>query len=293
MAIPGPMKELLRRRRLSSVYFPLLLGGLLLLGGCGWTIGVVQNMRLRSLDADIRKSTKEIEAARDDKARATAYSKRGVAYSEKARYGRAFKIIPAPEYERLFDLAVKDHDQAIALNPGSAEVYFNRGHAYYDRAFLDQVAHSDPKTWFDHASADFEMATEKDAGNFMAFDMLGLATEQNGEWDQAIRAYTQERALNRLGKMRLADVYCSRGQQRHKEKNYDAAAADYQKSIEIGASPDDGCTCEPYNSLLSIYDTQTRQYDKAWDLVHQAQKSKRQIDVGLVDQLRKDSGRND
>ena len=286
------MKELLRRR-LSYVCLPLLLGGLLLLGGCGWTIGVVQGMRLRSLDADIRKSTKEIEAARDDKERATAYSKRGVEYSEKARYGRSFKLIQGPEYERLFDLAVKDHDQAVALNPGSAEVYFNRGQAYYDRAFQDSVAHNDPKTWFDHASANFEMATEKDASNFMAFDMLGLSTEQNGEWDQAIRAYTQERALNRLGKVRLADVYCARGRERHKEKNYDAATADYQKSIEIGASPDDGCTCDPYTSLLSIYDTQTKQYDKAWALVHQAQTSNRKIDVELVDRLKKDSGRND
>src|SRR5712692_5152010 len=61
------------------------------------------------------------------------------AYSEKARYSRAFKLISAGEYDRLFGLAVKDHDQAVALDPVSAEAYYSRGQTYYDRAALEVV----------------------------------------------------------------------------------------------------------------------------------------------------------
>jgi tetratricopeptide (TPR) repeat protein len=88
------------------------------------------SMFIGARDREISDSTQAIQSARNDVERANAYSKRGAAYSEKARYSRAFKLIPADEYERLFDLAVKDHDEAIRLNPDSGEMYFNRGRAY-------------------------------------------------------------------------------------------------------------------------------------------------------------------
>jgi hypothetical protein len=68
----------------------------------------------------------------------------------------------------LFGLAIKDHDQAIALDP-SAEAYFTRGATYYDRAEFEAVvdgklmgSDADRKAWFEPATADFKMATEKD-----------------------------------------------------------------------------------------------------------------------------------
>lgn len=96
---------------------------LILLGGC--EMGPA--MFLGARDREIGESTQAVQSARTDAGRAKAYSTRGVAYSEKARYSREFKLIPADEYERLFDLAVKDHDEAVRLNPDSAEMYFNRG----------------------------------------------------------------------------------------------------------------------------------------------------------------------
>ena len=69
--------------------------------GCGF---------LGGRDSDIKNSTRAIETARNDVERAKAYSRRGTACSEKAGYSRAFKLIPADEYKRLFDLAVKDDD---------------------------------------------------------------------------------------------------------------------------------------------------------------------------------------
>ena len=264
---------------------------LLLFGGCSWMSQWSQHQHISGYDRDIRNATQAIQIARDTGGRASAYSKRGSSYSEKARYSRAFKLIPSDEYERLFNLALKDHDQAITLNPNSAEVYFNRGQAYYDRATLELTSHQDPRPWFDRAAGDFEIATVKDPRNFMAYDLLGLSHEQNGEWDKAIHDYTRESAVNPLGRVRLADAYCGHGQQDQTDNRFEAAAADYEKSIEIGARPEDGCSCEPYNSLLSIYTSETHQYDKAWDLVHQAQRSNHQIASELVDQLKKSSGR--
>ena len=105
----------------------------LLLGGCGQ---IPQSLYLASYNRDIRNAAHEIDTARDDSHRAAAYAKRGNAYSEKARYSRAFKLISPDEYNRLFGLAIKDHDQAVALDPASAEAYYSRGQTYYDRAVL-------------------------------------------------------------------------------------------------------------------------------------------------------------
>ena len=112
--------------------------------------------------------------ARNDARRAAGYARPGRAYSEKARYSRAFKLIPADEYGRLFSLAVKDHDKAVALDPASAEAYFSRGQTYYDRAALEES--KDAKPWFDPAAADFKKAVERDGRDYMAWDMLGLVS---------------------------------------------------------------------------------------------------------------------
>src|SRR5439155_7541201 len=141
----------------------------------------------------------------NDVERAKAYSSRGTAYSEKARYSRFFKLIPSEEYERLFDLAMKDHNQAVALNPSSAEVYFNRAQTNYDRGTLDLVENKEPwlvdpttKSWLDAAASDFEKAAENDPKNSLTLDRLGLTYQQAGEEEKAVRAYTEELALNPL-----------------------------------------------------------------------------------------------
>src|ERR1700680_4819617 len=176
MSRDGPMKALLRIARPLYVSVLLLLG--LLLGGCR---RMSQLLYLASYDRDISSSTRAIETARDDAQRAAAYTKRGSAYSEKARYSRAFNLISPDEYARLFGLAIKDHDQAIALDPASAEAYYSRGVAYYDRAVLEVVVNGTLggnkatwNLWFDPAIADFRKATEKDARHSLAWDRRGL-----------------------------------------------------------------------------------------------------------------------
>ena len=266
---------------------------LLFLAGCN---RIARSFYLSSYDHDISGATKAIESARDNGQRAEAYAQRGSAYSEKARYSKAFKFISADDYDRLFSLAVKDHDQAIALDP-SAEAYYTRGVTYYDRANLEAVvdghlmgSDADRKAWFEPATADFKKATEKDPRFYLAWDRLGMSHEMTGELDQAISDYTQEMALNPLGRARLADAYCTRGGSTSpKEKQHDAAISDFEKSIDLGATAD-GCSCDPYNPLLALY-TGGRSYDQAWGVVHKAQKSKKWIAPESLDRLKKESGR--
>lgn len=286
----------------------MLASALLLLGGCA---RIAHVLYLASYDHDIRSAAKEIESASDNAHRAEAYAKRGSAYSEKARYSRAFKLISSDEYNRLFGLAIQDHDEAIALDP-SAQAYYTRGVTYYDRGALDSVAdgrlmgsQDDRRAWFAPATADFKKAIEKDARLDLAWDRLGLIHETTGELDLAIADYTQEMALVPLGKSRLADAYCNRGgssgqkdsrpkdpdqkDQNQKEKTNQRAIADFEKSLELGATAD-GCSCDPYNPLLALY-TGGHRYDQAWEVVHKAQKSKKWIEPGLLDKLKKESGR--
>jgi tetratricopeptide (TPR) repeat protein len=275
-------------KALSSIARPLFAPVVFLLAGCSFSY-------LESYQRDIDSSTRDIDNARDDAHRAAAYSKRGSAYSEKARYSRAFKLIPAEEYERLFSLAIKDHDKAIALNPASAEVYHNRGQAYYDRANLETVVDGKlvvtgaaREAWFAPAAADFRKAIDRDSKNAEAWDMLGLTHESAGELDEAIEAYSQEAAMNSLGKSRLAEAYCERAG--YHGKDLDAAIADYEKSIESGANSD-GCSCDPYNPLVHLY-TETGRYDQSWAVVHMALKAKKWVAPEMLAGLKKVSGRS-
>jgi tetratricopeptide (TPR) repeat protein len=259
----------------------------LFLAGCD---RMARSWYLSSYDRDISSSTRAIETARDNVHRAAAYAKRGSAYSEKARYSRAFKLIPSAEYERLFGLAVKDQDRAIALDPASAEAYYTRGQTYYDRANLEVVVNgtlvgteAERKAWFAPAAADFKKAAERNPRFYLAWDRLGLIHETTGELDQAIDDYSQEMALNPLGKMRLADAYCARGSTHSKEKR-DDAIADFEKSIDTGATAD-GCSCDPYNPLVGLY-------DQAWGIVQKARRSGKWIAPELLDRLRNESGRS-
>ena len=236
-------------------------------------------------DALIKDSTEALETAHTDVARAKAYSARGVAYGDKARVSRKFKVPPTDEYERLFGQALKDHNEAIRLNPNSAEMYFNRAKAFYDRGTWALVEEKDGKPWLDQAAADFEKATKLDPADYMGFDMLGLTDEQNGESDKAIVDYTKELALNPFGRQRLADAYCMRGFQHQQKKEYIAAAVEYEKSIDFGTADDKSCPYDPYQSLIGIYTVETHQYDKAWVYVHLAQKVGRRIGSEWMDRL--------
>lgn len=276
------LKATFRSVRISGV------AALVLLVGCEW---YGRGGFLAKCDREIRESTQDIDAARDDAQRAQAHSARGTAYSEKARYSKSFKLISSEEYVRLFDLAIADHDRAVALAPGDARVYLARGLAYYWRAVLEDRADPRAASFFQAAKADFTRAVERDPRNEQAFDMRGLVHTAIGDHDQAIRDFAEVAKLDpRLGKMRLADAYCGRGDSDVKAKNYDLAISDYEKAIEFDA-PSDGCDCQPDSPLAWAY-LETGQVEKSWAAVHRAQRAHRWILPELIERLKKVSGRD-
>ena len=90
-------------------------------------------------DGEIRRAGQAIATSRNATQRSAAYADRADAYAEKARYLRLMEHIAGEGYSKLFDLAVQDYNQAIALDPDNAEIYYRRGNAYYSRAGLDMI----------------------------------------------------------------------------------------------------------------------------------------------------------
>ena len=263
-------------------------GATVLLAGCEWG---GPTYFLAKYDREIKDSTQAIETARNDAQRAQAHSARASAYSEKARYSRASKLISPEEYGRLFDLAVKDHDRAVELAPGEPGVYLARGLTFYNRAAYDDHPDAITAAAFDAARADFTRTLERDRHNGQAYDMRGLVGIAIGDLDGAIADFTDlERLDRRLGESRLADAHCRRGDSYVKAKSYERAIADYEKAIELGA-PSDGCDCQPDTPLAWTY-CELRQYDKSWEVVHRAQRAHRWIMPELIERLKKASGRD-
>jgi tetratricopeptide (TPR) repeat protein len=239
----------------------------------------------------IDQATRALAGAKSDAARAAAYSDRGRGYSDKARLSYARKAIDRDEYLRLFALATADHDRAVGLAPADAKIHFDRGLSYYDRAAMTEGIDADHAPWFESARADFAAAATLDPGRADAHDYLGLVDEQTGRFDEAIADYTKVMALDpRLGRQRLTEAYCDRGQDHLRDKKYDLAAADFEKSVELGGSIDP-CACQPYEPLAYIYIDATGQYDKGWDLVKKAAVTGHPISAEYVLKLEKASGR--
>jgi tetratricopeptide (TPR) repeat protein len=141
-----------------------------------------------TLDLVIDGCTEIIEEAQQPSAiLATAHNNRGVAYKVKGEY----------------DLALKDYNQAIQLNPNSTSHYNNRGILYrlkhdYDRAIADYdeairlksdyvvafynraLAYSD-KGNYDHALADFEVVLQSNPKNALALYARGMMLLKKGD----------------------------------------------------------------------------------------------------------------
>jgi tetratricopeptide (TPR) repeat protein len=257
----------------------ILFAGIVLLGGC---VRLFQSLSMSGYDGAIRRAGAAVAAARSNAQLSAAYADRADAYNEKARYSRVMKRIAIEEYNKLFDLALQDYSQAIALDPDNVEIYYQRGNAYYSRAGLDMI-YAPTSAFLAPAKADFFRVVEKDPKNAMALDMLGLTDGSMGDWTQALADFEQETALKPEMRFRVSDAYCNRGSHYPREK-YDLAISDLNQALQIRATSDP-CECEPYNPLVAIYLSQAR-YDKAREVVALAQQSKKWIAPEYLQQLR-------
>lgn len=266
----------------------ILLAGVIFFSGCSGIGYMIEKWRASSYDKDIERAGRAIAASTDTKQRAAAYAERADAYSEKSHYSRLMKLISDEEYSRLFDLALADYNQAIALEPESAEMYYRRGNAYYSRAGLDMIYAPYRSDFLAPAKADFSRVVAQEPKNAMALDMLGLTDGSMGDWTAALADFEQEVALNPDMRFRISDAYCNRGS-RYAAAQHDLAISDLKRAIEMRATSD-GCECEPYNPLLAIY-LRTQQYDKAREVAAQAKSSKQWIAPEYLTQLKAAGGR--
>jgi tetratricopeptide (TPR) repeat protein len=259
----------------------VLFAAIVLLGGCAH---ISHSLYLSRADAKIRRAGEALASARNNAERSAAYADRADAYADKARYSRVMQLIADEEYNKLFDLAIQDYNQAFALDPDNAEMYYRRGNAYYSRAGLDMIK-APTSVFLAPAKADFSRAAKLNPKNGMAFDMLGLTDASMGNWTEAIADFKQETGMDHLQSLRLSDAYCNRGTVYMGKKKYDLAISDLNQAIQIRGAGDP-CECEPYNPLLSIYLNQTREYDKARELVALAQRSGKWIAPENLEQLK-------
>lgn len=155
-------------------------------------------------------------------------------------------------WRKQFDVAVREFNQAIALQPGAAELFSNRGSARRDggdpRGALsdfDRAIQLDPWldiAYFGRAAAraaikdyagaieDHSMVIELTPAFWKSYFLRGLLQSLLGRWDAAIADFTGAIARN----PEFADLYRFRADAYARQGNRGAAEADLQKWRQLG-----------------------------------------------------------
>ena len=123
-------------------------------------------------------------------------------------------ILRALDYKSL---PITDYTIAIELNPDAAQVYYNRGVAYYKKGD------------YDRAIADNAKAIELNPGYAKAYGNRGVAFHTKGDYDRAILDYVKVIELDPDD----ARAYYNRGVAYYKKGDYNRAIADYTKAIAL------------------------------------------------------------
>ncbi len=144
-----------------------------------------------------------------------------------------------------FEDKVRLLNEAIQLDPRSAEAFAARGKAWFFH-----------KDW-DQAIGDYTRAIQLNPTAGELYNNRGAAYENKGEHARAIQDFDQAIQLKLPGET-LARAYYNRADANMSLSNYDRAIADFTKSIEL--KPDDP---ETYHGRAMAY-FQKHAYDQAW-----------------------------
>ncbi|MDE0397841.1 MAG: tetratricopeptide repeat protein [Candidatus Poribacteria bacterium] len=160
-------------------------------------LGVVRKPRWRDGGLWLPRSTRRNDAA--------FYNNRGIDYRKDAK----------------LDLAIKDFDKAIELNPEFAEAYNNRGNAY------------DNKGDFDKAIVNFNTAIKFKSDFVEAYVNRGVAYGKRDEFNKAINDFTTAIDLDPSH----AGAYFNRGNPYLLKGDFERAIENYDTAIKL--NPDD------------------------------------------------------
>jgi tetratricopeptide (TPR) repeat protein len=116
-----------------------------------------------------------------------------------------------------YDAAISDYDKAINRNPRFTDAYHDRGLAWFKRGD------------FERAVKDFSDAIRLDPKRTRAYNDRGLALYNKGEYDLAIRDFSRSIDLD----PRFAAAYSHRGLAWREKRKWDNALADYDRLIKL------------------------------------------------------------
>jgi len=152
----------------------------------------------------------------------TARKGRGREYSAKSLIADAFNR--QDDAKRLRDNAIADFSAVISAKPDDAAILIERGQAYH----MNQQ--------FDPAIADFSAALKLNASPTILLQRAS-SLRAKGAYDGAIADCTAALASDvHDANLDVWDIYNERGYAEFLAARYDAAAADFDKALELGAS---------------------------------------------------------
>jgi len=227
---------------------------------------------IKSIDV-LRKDRNKLQELEDTKRKADvlleenkklreelAHAKGNAKLEVQQRYDRSIKKLSAIEwFESAWrnynngdnETAVRHYTKALELNPNYADVYLNRGSAYY---FLGK---------YDEAIADYNKAIELNPNAAYAYSARAFAYYILGKYYEAIVAYNKAIELN----PNAADAYLNRGSAYYNLGKYHEAFADYSKAIALNPNDADAYNGRglAYNSL-GKHDEAIADFKKAREL---------------------------
>jgi len=110
-----------------------------------------------------------------------------------------------------------------------------------------------------------------------------LSYEEGGNIDLAVADFTKAIEIN----PNHADAYFNRGLAYQSKGDIEWAISDYSKVLEI-----DPKYAEAYSERAEIYYLR-HEYEKAWEDVHKLKELGREIDFGSLEDLKRESGRQE
>ena len=129
------------------------------------------------------------------------------------------------------DLAIADCTHAIAINPGDAIAYAQRGEAYCNKGDLE------------HCVADFDEAMRIDPNDTSFVYLRGVARADAGDADGAIADFTKAIELD----PEVASTYTRRGGAYEAKGDRARAEADYRRALQL--DPEDATAKQHLQAL--------------------------------------------
>jgi tetratricopeptide (TPR) repeat protein len=193
-------------------------------------------------------------------------------------FGYTMRALIRQQEKHELDLALRDYNKALRLNPMSAVTYLNRGTVWAD------------KDDYDRAIVDYNEAVRIDRKYALAYNNRGHARQGKKDYDKAIADYNEAIRLD----PKYSVAYNNRGAAWHGKREYARAIADYTEAIRIDpkyalaylnrglarkGEPEDARAIADYTEAIRLDPTCARAYGNRGN----AWQRKQEYDKAMVD----------